>query len=97
MTTNDDRPVKFLRIARLWGGKLESTISVHIRYVQHVQPADLPSQKLYDVYFEDCHGLPGHGFAIAKDLRACGIPLPDCLGYQMELDPKRFGIVSEDQ
>lgn len=94
MTTNKYRSTEFLRIAMLEHGEMESTISVHIRYVQHVQPAELPSRKLYGVFFEDFNGMTVYGYATADDLAACGIPIPDSLGYRMEMSPSFKALIN---
>jgi len=99
MSNKKYRSTEFLRIASFDEGKFEAdqTQVVNTRYVKHVYQSTLSPRKLYGIVFKHCSGLTWHGFATPDDLVACGIPLPDCLGYQMELDPKRFGIVSEDQ
>jgi hypothetical protein len=99
MSTKKYRSTEFLRIATFDEGKFEAdqTQVVNTRYVKHVYQSTLSPRKLYGVVFKDFTGLTTYGSATSEDLAACGIPLPDCLGYQIELDPKRFGIVSGDQ
>jgi hypothetical protein len=94
MTNKKYRSTEFLRVAILEDGELESAKVIHTRYVKSVEPAELPSRKLYGVFFEDFNGETAYGFATMEDIAACGIPLPDSLGYRMEMSPSLNAFIN---